>query len=71
MAKTREELIKELLADPNKLKRKKPFTRGAERNKTIYPSGKRSTVGVGGTVEVDAPRHNRYIVSQEQFLRGH
>ena len=49
---TREELIKELLADPNKLKRKKPFTRGAERNKTIYSSGKRSTVGVGGTVEV-------------------
>ena len=66
---TREELIKELLADPNKLKRKKPFTRGAERNKTIYSSGKRSTVGVGGSVEVDAPRHNRYIVSQEQFLR--
>lgn len=69
MAKTRDELIKELLADPNKLKRKKPFTRGAERNKTVYWSGKRPTVGVGGTVDADAPRHNRYIVPQEQYLR--
>lgn len=68
MAKTREELIKELLADPNKLKRKKPFTRGAERNKT-YSGGKLPTVGVGGTVEAVAPRNNRYIVTQEQYLR--
>lgn len=68
MAKTRDELIQELLADPNKLKRKKPFTRGADRNRT-YSNGKRPTVGVGGTVEAEAPRLNRYIVTQEQYLR--
>ena len=68
MAKTREELIRELLADPNKLKRKKPFTRGSERNKT-FVSGRKPTVGVGGTVEADTPRYNRYIIPQEQYLR--
>ena len=35
MAKTRDELIQELLANPSRLKTKKPFTRGAERNDRI------------------------------------
>lgn len=68
MAKTREEQIKELLANPNKLKSKKPFTRGAERDRNI-PRLHSRTSGVGEMMEVNAPRIRRYIVPQEQFLR--
>lgn len=68
MAKSRDELIRELLADPNKLKRKKPFTRGAEREREIVRTMNNAS-GIGETVEVSAPRHRRYIVPQEQYLR--
>ena len=68
MAKSRDEQIKELLANPNKLKSKKPFTRGAERYKYI-PRTSSNTSGIGEMVEVDAPRVRGYIVPQEQFLR--
>ena len=68
MAKSRDELIKELLADPNKLKRKKPFTRGAERDVELSRASS-NTAGIGETREVDAPRYRRYIVPQEQYLR--
>ena len=68
MAKTREEQIKELLANPSKLKSKKPFTRGAERNSSSIRT-RSNTSGIGELVEVNAPRIRRYIVPQEQFLR--
>lgn len=66
MAKSREELVKELLANPSKLKSKKPFTRGAERRER---PNRNLTSGIGEMVEVHAPNHRRYVVSQEQFLR--
>ena len=68
MAKSREEQIRELLANPNKLKSKKPFTRGAERNRNTTIS-RSKTSGIGEMMEVSAPRIRRYIVTQEQFLR--
>ena len=67
MAKSREELIKELLANPDKLKSKKPFTRGAKRELASPMAGK--PVGIGEMVEVSAPRVKRKVVTQEQFLR--
>ena len=67
MAKTRDELIQELLANPSRLKTKKPFTRGAERNDRI--SARSRTSGIGEKLEVSAPRYRGYIVPQEQYLR--
>ena len=68
MAKSREELIKDLLANPEKLKRKKPFTRGAERDRGIVKESS-STSGIGELRDVSAPRYRRYVVPQEQYLR--
>lgn len=68
MAKTREELINELLADPNRLKTKKPFTRGSERDRAIARMSS-NTSGIGEMREVNPPRYRRYIVPQEQYLR--
>ena len=68
MAKTRQEQINELLANPNKLKSKKPFTRGAERSRDSQRMGS-NTSGIGQMMEVRAPHIRRYIVPQEQFLR--
>ena len=68
MAKTRDELIQELLANPNRLKTKKPFTRGAERNDRVS-SLRGRTSGIGEKLEVCAPRYRGYIVPQEQYLR--
>ena len=67
MAKSRDELIQELLANPNKLKTKKPFTRGAERDGRYSPRSK--TSGIGEKLEVVAPRYRGYVVPQEQYLR--
>ena len=61
------ELIKELLSDPEKLKRKKPFTRGFE---YIYSDDYLSdTVSIGGDIEARTSRNKRCIVSQDQFMR--
>lgn len=68
MAKSREEQIRELLANPNRLKTKKPFTRGAERDRSLSQRSNR-TSGIGEMLEVSAPRIKRFIVPQEQFLR--
>ena len=68
MAKTRDELIQELLANPSRLKTKKPFTRGAERSDRIS-SARCRTSGIGEKLEVCAPRYRGYIVPQEQYLR--
>lgn len=67
MAKTRDELIQELLANPSRLKTKKPFTRGAERNDRV--SARSRTSGIGEKLEVCAPRYRGYVVPQEQYLR--
>lgn len=60
------EMIEALLADPVKLKTKKPFTRGADRRD--IPT-KQRMVNVGEALEARAPRYHRYEVPQEQFLR--
>lgn len=66
MLEQRNVIIRELLKDPDKLREKRPFTRGAERSSSSGGSGK---VSVGGKTLASLPRHNRYIVSQEKFLR--
>jgi hypothetical protein len=66
MQEERKELIRELLKDPDKLRQKRPFTRGAERNKSLSVSGK---IPVGGKVVMGLPTYDRYVVAQERFLR--
>lgn len=66
MQEERKELIKELLKNPDKLRQKRPFTRGAERDKSLSVSGK---IHVGGKVVMGLPTYNRYVVAQERFLR--
>lgn len=61
-----DELKFDLLKSPEKLKRKKPFTRGADRGSTpIY----KSTVDISEKVDVHIPTYRRYVVTQEQFMR--
>lgn len=57
-------LITELLSDPQKLKQKKPFTRGAEEIRTYLPA----TTDINGTIEAVLPTYRREIVTQEQFM---
>lgn len=59
------EQIKSLLADPDKLKQKKPFTRGAENKRTHYPNA----VSIGESIAMPLPSYLKRIVPQEQFLR--
>ena len=66
MQEERKELIRELLKDPDKLRQKRPFTRGADRNKSLSVSGK---IPVGGKVVMGLPTYDRYVVAQERFLR--
>ena len=60
------ELIKELLSKPKELIKKKPFTRGLEREDGYYP---KASIEVGESLEACLPRIKKRIVSQEQFLR--
>ena len=60
------QLITELLSDPNKLKVKKPFTRGADRGYSpIYPE----TAEIGESISATLPTYKYYVVPQEQFMR--
>ena len=60
------DLINELLSDPQKLKRKRPFTRGAEMGyEPSYPS----EVELNSTIEAYLPKYKRIVVTQEQFMR--
>ena len=59
-------LVKELLSDPQKLIKKKPFTRGLD---SYERSDKKYVVGVGESLEVAIPRTRRIIVTQDTFLR--
>lgn len=63
------ELIEALLANPDKLKTKKPFTRGAERGNGTHVRMEGKPVGLTESLEVRAPEFRRYIVPQEVFLR--
>lgn len=58
------ELIEALLANPARLKMKKPFTRGADRSymPTVKPYAELTEM-----VEVQLPRYRRYPIAQEQF----
>lgn len=60
------ELIKELLSSPQKLIKKKPFTRGFVRE---CASAKEFSIGVGESFEAVIPRTRLKVVSQDTFLR--
>lgn len=59
------DLIKVLLADPHKLKQKKPFTRGIDRRS--LPNFE-SLVDVNNTFEALLPSFRKEVVTQEEFL---
>ena len=65
--KKREELVKELLSNPEKILEKKPFTRGAKREGMSLEEGK--VADISEKVRVKAPRFRQFVVRQEQFLR--
>lgn len=60
------ELIEELLANPNKLKEKVPFTRGANRgdNPMMPP-----TNDIGQKIDAVLPTYTRRTISQETYMR--
>lgn len=60
-------LIETLLSDPDKLRKKRPFTRGVEHGKDGYKEG--STIAVGETIDAASPMVKRVIVSQDTFIR--
>lgn len=60
------QIILQLLSDPEKLKMKKPFTRGVDRtNTSSYPLD----IDVAGKISVPLPTFRRMVVPQEQFIR--
>lgn len=59
------EQIKELLAKPDVLKTKKPFTRGATPNMPNFPQ----YVELNELIDAYLPRYQKYVVPQEQFMR--
>lgn len=60
------EMIRSLLADPNKLKKKRPFTRGVDRSlESILPD----SVEVNDMVDASLPTFRKEVVTQEQFMR--
>lgn len=60
------ELIKSLLADPNKLKQKRPFTRGIDRTiESILPD----SVELNSKLDAVLPTFRKEVVTQEQFMR--
>lgn len=66
MQEQRRQLIQELLKSPDKLREKRPFTRGADRGSSMS-DGK--PVSTGQSEIASLPRQKRYSVSQERFLR--
>lgn len=68
---TPEETIRYLLADPERLLQKKPFTRGGDMDNAVLRSalsGARSTVDINETHRVRLPRLKKKIITQEQYL---
>lgn len=63
---SRQQQVEALLSDPDKLRQKKPFTRGVVRD--VYAiDGKE--VGHVEQIMVDLPKSRRYIVPQEKYVR--
>lgn len=60
------EIIADYINHPERLLRKKPFTRGFDGVNDLYRDGGYATVGE--TVTASLPDHARIIVSQSQFL---
>lgn len=58
--------INKLLSDPEKLKLKKPFTRGADRG---YMPTLPKAANIGEKVTASLPTYRQYVVPQERFLR--
>ncbi len=58
--------IKALLEDPELLKKKKPFTRGAELSDNI---GIDQTCEIAQLITANLPNYNKTVVAQEQFMR--
>ena len=71
---TRSEHIEWLLSDPERLLRKKPFTRGAEMSTALAGRvrtalyGRYDTSDINGTVRATLPGIRLNIIPQEQFL---
>ena len=65
MAKKRD-LIEALLADPTKLKMKKPFTRGADRG---HMPAVKTYAELTEMVEAHLPRYREFPIPQELYLR--
>jgi hypothetical protein len=59
-----EDIIKELLKDPEKLKLKKPFTRGVKGQYDLMPN----TIMVGGKVMAELPSFELNTVTQDVYL---
>ena len=60
------QMIAELLSDPQKLLQKHPFVRGDE---PVAPYSSPTTVEIGQTVTACLPRYRYVQISQEQYLR--
>lgn len=63
---SRLKLVKTLLGDPNGLKMKRPFTRGAER---IDAHGLKSDIEISERVSVSPPRYRARTISVETYMR--
>lgn len=64
---TPEEQIKHLLANPDEMIKKKPFTRGAEQHTPETPNSE-NRVKVGEKTKASLPDFERYVVTQDRFL---
>lgn len=62
-----QDLINSLLSDPDKLRKKRPFTRGYEHGVEGYKEGE--AVTVGNVIDAGLPRFKKIIVSQETFMK--
>lgn len=67
MEKELRQQIDALLADPDKLLAKKPFTRGADRESGYTEQGK--SININEARKASLPRFKKRIVTQEQFAR--
>lgn len=63
-----DELIEEMLKHPDKLKVKKPFTRGVQ-GKADFPAYMGNSVEIGEKIDVNAPNIRKVLVTQEQFVK--
>lgn len=68
---TPEETIQYLLADPERLLQKKPFTRGGDMEDAMFPSavsGTGAKIGMNATRRARLPRTRKREIPQEQYL---